>query len=127
MEATVSLRAARRPTRAAGSWTRWRLFEERGFEATAVEDIAAAPMLSTHVLRYFPTKVDVLFGDHEELVGLLRETLASRDAGETIAQAVRRSTLTRSSGCSPIRISISRVRAWLPRCRRARAQPATRR
>ena len=97
VEPTVSLRARKKAdTRRRIMAAAWRLFEENGFEHTAVEDIAAAADVAPRTFfRYFPTKVDVLFGDHEELVGLLRDTLAARGPEETIPQAVRRSTLTR--------------------------------
>jgi AcrR family transcriptional regulator len=71
-----------------------RLFEERGFDKTTVEDVAAAADVAPRTFfRYFPTKVDVLFADHDELVMLLRDTLAARAPGESIVRAVRRSTL----------------------------------
>src|SRR5215218_966657 len=71
-----------------------RLFDTQGFENTTVEQIAAAADVAPRTFfRYFPTKVDVLFGDHEELVALLRETLAGRSDEEPIVEAVRRATL----------------------------------
>ncbi len=71
-----------------------RLFGEKGFANTAVEEIAAAADISPRTFfRYFPAKVDVLFGDHEDLVSLLRETLEARPSDETIVRAVRRATL----------------------------------
>jgi AcrR family transcriptional regulator len=71
-----------------------RLFEERGFERTTVEEIAAAADVAPRTFfRYFPSKVDVLFGDHDELVTLLRDALAARSHDATVVQAVRQSTL----------------------------------
>jgi AcrR family transcriptional regulator len=71
-----------------------RLFEERGFHETTVEDVAAASDVAPRTFfRYFPTKVDVLFADHEELVALLRDTLAARAPDESVVRAVRRATL----------------------------------
>lgn len=71
-----------------------RLFERHGFEDTTVEQIAArADVAPRTFFRYFPTKVDVLFADHEQLVALLRDTLATRSADEPILDAVRRATL----------------------------------
>jgi AcrR family transcriptional regulator len=71
-----------------------RLFAERGFEATTVEDIAAAADVAPRTFfRYFPTKVDVLFGDHRDFVDLLRETLETRPDHEPVIDAVRRASL----------------------------------
>jgi AcrR family transcriptional regulator len=71
-----------------------RLFERHGFEDTTVEQIAArADVAPRTFFRYFPTKVDVLFADHEELVALVRETLATRAADEPILDALRRAIL----------------------------------
>jgi AcrR family transcriptional regulator len=59
-----------------------------------VEDIAAAADVAPRTFfRYFPTKVDVLFADHDELVALLRDTLAARPPGEPILDTVRRAIL----------------------------------
>jgi AcrR family transcriptional regulator len=66
-----------------------RLFGERGFEATTCEEIAAAAGVAPRTFfRYFPTKADVLFGDHEQLLDALRETLTR--PGEPPVRAVRR-------------------------------------
>jgi AcrR family transcriptional regulator len=71
-----------------------RLFDTQGFDNTTVEQIAAAADVAPRTFfRYFPTKVDVLFGDHDELVALLRQTLATCSDDEPIIDAVRRATL----------------------------------
>ena len=68
-----------------------RLFREHGYEATTCEEIAAAADVGPRTFfRYFPTKADVLFADHDALLGALRDTLAARRPGETVVQAVRR-------------------------------------
>ena len=71
-----------------------RLFEERGFDETTVEEIAAAADVAPRTFfRYFPAKVDILFADHQERVALLRETLATRSPDEPVVEAVRRPSL----------------------------------
>jgi TetR/AcrR family transcriptional regulator, regulator of mycofactocin system len=70
------------------------LFDERGFDQTTVEEIAAAADVAPRTFfRYFPAKVDVLFADHMERVALLRETLATRSPDEPVVEAVRRASL----------------------------------
>ena len=71
-----------------------RLFQKRGYDETSVEELAAAANVAPRTFfRYFPSKVDVLFGDHEELVTLLRDTLAARAPDESVVRAVRRASL----------------------------------
>lgn len=71
-----------------------RLFDTQGFDSTTVEQIAAAANVAPRTFfRYFPTKVEVLFADHDEMVALVRQTLAGRPAEEPIIDAVRRAVL----------------------------------
>jgi AcrR family transcriptional regulator len=71
-----------------------RLFEERGYDEVTVEEIADAATISPRTFfRYFPTKADVLFGDHLDRVALLERTIADRPAGESVPDAVRKATL----------------------------------
>jgi AcrR family transcriptional regulator len=71
-----------------------RLFERHGFEQTTVEQIAdRADVAPRTFFRYFPAKVDVLFADHEQLVALIRDTLATRPPDEPIIDALRRAVL----------------------------------
>ena len=95
VDAAVSLRERKKAdTRRRLMTLALRLFEERGFDETTVGELAAAADVAPRTFfRYFPTKVEVLFGDHDELVALLRDTLAARPADESIVHAVRRATL----------------------------------
>ena len=71
------------------------LFAERGFAVTTVEQIAAAAGVSTRTFfRYFPTKEDVVFGDHAAAVARLRAALAEAEPGEPPLRRVRRAVLT---------------------------------
>ena len=88
----MSLRARKKAdTRARVMTVALRLFGERGFDQTTVEEIAAAADVAPRTFfRYFPTKVDVLFADHDALLDALRDTLAARRPGESVVRAVRR-------------------------------------
>lgn len=61
-----------------------RLFAEQGYEATTVEQIAAAVDVSTTTFfRYFPSKADVILCHQDAHLPLLRETFLARPRHET--------------------------------------------
>ena len=66
------------------------LFERKGYDATTVEDIAAAAEVSPRTFfRYFESKLDLIMarsGEKHAGLGLL---LADRPAGEGLVEAVR--------------------------------------
>jgi TetR/AcrR family transcriptional regulator, regulator of mycofactocin system len=71
------------------------LFAERGFEATTVDDIAAASGISRRTFfRYFPSKNDVVWGDFESLLAAMDDWLVQAPADvpvlESLADAVVR-------------------------------------
>ncbi|HEX7095472.1 MAG TPA: TetR family transcriptional regulator [Acidimicrobiales bacterium] len=67
-----------------------RLFAERGFEQTTVEDIAAAVEVAPRTFhRYFPRKEDVLYVDAIRRIELLRVALAARPADEPVFVSLR--------------------------------------
>jgi TetR/AcrR family transcriptional regulator, regulator of mycofactocin system len=56
------------------------LFAERGFEATTVDDIAAAVGVGRRTLfRYFDSKNDIAWGDFDWVMERLRAALEARD------------------------------------------------
>jgi len=56
------------------------LFAERGFEATTVDEIAAAVGVGRRTLfRYFESKNDIAWGDFDWVMERLREALAEGD------------------------------------------------
>jgi AcrR family transcriptional regulator len=69
----------------------YRLFEERGFQATTVADIAAAADVAPRTFfSYFPSKEDVLFADFDATLQALHARLqAEREAGVTTFDALR--------------------------------------
>ncbi len=67
-----------------------RLFLERGFEATTVDDIAAAAGIGRRTFfRYFPSKNDLAWGDFDALVASMREHLAATPAELPMIAALR--------------------------------------
>jgi AcrR family transcriptional regulator len=72
-------------TRRALEESAMRLFTEKGFDGTTVEEIADAADVSARTFfRYFATKDDVLFGDHEPRLDAMRALLDQRPADEPV-------------------------------------------
>jgi AcrR family transcriptional regulator len=68
----------------------FRLFEERGYPATTVADIAeAADIAPRTFFAYFPSKEAVVFGDFDETFATLEERLRDRPEGETTFEGLR--------------------------------------
>lgn len=70
----------------------YRLFEEQGYDATPVDQIAeAADVSPSTVFRYFPTKEDIVLTDEYDPV--LQAALRARPADEPPLQAIRNTVL----------------------------------
>jgi AcrR family transcriptional regulator len=64
------------------------LFLERGFEATTLDDIAAAADISRRsFFHYFASKEDVVLAWQEEITAALIDAVAARPAGESMLTA----------------------------------------
>jgi AcrR family transcriptional regulator len=87
--ATPGLRARKRQqTRERLTRAAMALFLERGFDATTLDDIAAAADVSRRsFFHYFASKEDVVFAWQEEIITALIAAVAARPAGETMLTA----------------------------------------
>lgn len=69
------------------------LFDERGYEQTTVDDIAERAGLGrTTFFRHYRSKEDVIFPDHDRLLDLIRDRLATSSSGTAlvaVSDAVR--------------------------------------
>jgi AcrR family transcriptional regulator len=71
-----------------------RLFAEKGFDATTVEEICAVAEISPSTFfRYFPTKEAAAFPDEAERVAVVADVLRNRPAGEPLHATIRRAAL----------------------------------
>ncbi|MBT1545530.1 TetR family transcriptional regulator [Curtobacterium aurantiacum] len=67
-----------------------RLFDEQGFDAASMDDVAAAAGVSRRSLfRLFPNKAALVWGGLDEFAARFREALRSRPADEPSAVALR--------------------------------------
>jgi AcrR family transcriptional regulator len=67
----------------------FKLFLERGFAATTIDDIALeADIAPRTFFRYFPTKESVMFHDSEAKIEVIHERVMRRPAGESAAEAI---------------------------------------
>jgi AcrR family transcriptional regulator len=66
------------------------LFEKQGYDATKVEEVAAAASVSTRtVFRYFPHKADLVFSEVPEDIAQLAELIGRRPPEEPPFAAMR--------------------------------------
>jgi mycofactocin system transcriptional regulator len=89
---TTEARVGRRPrtSRAELERVALRLFEERGFDETTVDDIAAAAGIGRRTFfRYYDSKNDVVWGDFEHELDRLRAWLLARPPEIPMMDALR--------------------------------------
>jgi AcrR family transcriptional regulator len=78
----------------------FRLFQEKGFEATTVEEIADEVDVSSRTFfRYFASKEDVVLTFQEEQFTTMLESLASRPASEAVMTALRNAGVSVLRAC----------------------------
>ena len=66
------------------------LFEEQGYDATTVEEIAArADVSTTTFFRYYPTKAEVLVAEHGGQLPALHQAIVERPRDEDDLVAIR--------------------------------------
>jgi AcrR family transcriptional regulator len=91
---TKSIPALRERTRTAVQWeiseAAAALFVERGYEATTMDDVAAAVGMSKRsVFRYFPAKEDLALGKFDALAAAMLDVLRTRPLDEPTWAALR--------------------------------------
>ena len=70
------------------------MFAERGFDEVTVDEIVAAADVSHRTFyRYFPSKEDVVLGDHDGKVEAFSAAVRDRPADETPFEALRAAVL----------------------------------
>ena len=82
-----------------------RLFRDQGYQATTVEQIAAAAEVSPSTFfRYFPTKEDVVLQDDMDI--RLTETLARQPPGLSVLAAIRGAIRESLSSYTPAELAV---------------------
>lgn len=109
MSAIVGVREQKKAaTRKALQAAALRMFEEYGYDATTVRDIAAAAGVTERTFfRYFPSKEDLVLGEVLDLMPALQEQIRRRPPSETPLEAVLNGLLTVAAGGTGYTILVS--------------------
>jgi AcrR family transcriptional regulator len=116
MSESMSLRARKKlQVRDLLENTALRMFDERGYQATTVEDITAAVQFSERTFfRHFRSKEDVVFANHTDNLHRLRRALdqqpATESATESVMKAVRHAILNLQDFEHRRELELARVR-----------------
>lgn len=89
-------RVGRRPStsRAELEQVAFTLFADRGFDDTAVDDIASAAGIARRTFfRYYASKTDLVWGDFDAELARFRAWFAAVPPGESVMQSVRRAVV----------------------------------
>jgi AcrR family transcriptional regulator len=88
------------------------LFDQRGYEATTIEEIAAEVGISPRTFfRYFPSKEDVVFAHHADALARLRNVLDERlRGGAGVLAAVRAATVALQDDADQRELEQTRLR-----------------
>lgn len=108
-------RAGRAPATTHGelSHIALRMFIERGFEGTTVDEIAAAAGIGRRTLfRYFPSKSDLAWGEFDDMLARFRDVLMSLPTQIPVREALRRAVIAFNT-FPPEETPFHRQRMWL--------------
>lgn len=99
MKTAISLREQKkRQTRDLLRSSALKLFSERGYAQTSVDDVAAAAGVSrTTFFRYFPSKEDVVFADPEEMALTFHRLLLERPRTENPLESFEQALIALST------------------------------
>jgi AcrR family transcriptional regulator len=66
-----------------------RLFEQNGFEAVTMEEVAKAASVSRRTLfRHFPSKADLVWADTDEVLGMLKSLAAPLEGHKLMLRSI---------------------------------------
>jgi AcrR family transcriptional regulator len=100
------------------------LFAEHGFEATTLDDIAAALGVSRRTLfRYYPSKNDIVWAEFSAHLAGLRERLAGAPPDEPLMDVLRRAVVAFNDYGATSSPSCASAWASSLRCRPCKGTP----
>lgn len=111
----IGIKLGRRPStsRAVLEHVALDLFAERGFEATTVDDIAAAAGISRRTFfRYYPSKNDVVWGDFDRELEKMSNWLKECPPEQPVMQSLHEATLA-FNALDPGQVATHRLRMSL--------------